>query len=509
MGARYAMRPIHSMYAVGRLYRFGQTKQNDLYVRALEEATEMTHETPRSLFEKVWDAHVVASRGSDAALLHVDRHLVHDLSGGEGLYELKARGLKVRNPELTIATPDHTISTTPGRADTIPVAQRLLRDFRTLTNEAGIRLFDVDTVGQGIVHVIGPELGLSLPGSVIVCADSHTCTHGGLGALAFGIGTSEMQHVFATQTIVQRQPRLMRVVFVGKANGITAKDMVLHLIGRIGAGAGSGFAVEYSGEAVQALEVEARLTLCNLSIELGAKVGMVAPDDVTIEYLAGRPFAPAGPLWDEALKNWHSLKSDEGAAFDREVLIDISNLAPQITWGTSPQDVIDVSGTIPDPQNEKDPKRRQEMIDALKYIGLEPGQRIEGTPVDVVFIGSCTNSRLSDLREAAKVARRGKVAPGVKAWVVPGSESVKRAAEAEGLNRVFTDAGFEWRSPGCSMCLAVNGETVGPGQRSVSTSNRNFVGRQGPRARTHLASPAMAAAAALAGCIVDVRKQEQ
>jgi len=349
---------------------------------------------------------------------------------------------------------------------------------------------------------------LSLPGSTIVCADSHTCTHGGVGALAFGIGTSEMQHVFATQTIVQRRPKRLRARFDGRLGpGVSAKDMVLHLIGLIGTGAGSGHAIEYAGEAIRALEVEGRLSICNLSIELGAKVGMIAPDDRTFEYLAGRPFAPQGSLWDQAVAHWRTLPSDDDAAFDREVTVDVSDLEPQITWGTSPQDVIGISETVPDPAQEADPKRQEAMAAALDYIGLRPGQQIAGTPVDVVFIGSCTNSRLSDLHEAAKVVRGGKVASGVRAWVVPGSESVKRAAEAEGLHRVFLEAGFEWREPGCSMCLAVNGETVAPGQRSVSTSNRNFVGRQGPRARTHLASPATAAAAALAGHITDVRKR--
>ncbi len=463
---------------------------------------------PQSLFDKVWDAHVVAQRGSDAVLLHIDRHLLHDLSGGEGLHELKGRGLRVRNPELTIGTPDHVISTTPGRRDTILVGQRLLGDFRTLTRKAGIRLFDAGDIGHGIVHVIGPELGLSLPGSTIVCADSHTCTHGGLGALAFGIGTSEMQHVLASQTLVQRRPKRLRISFDGhRPDGVSAKDMVLHLIGLIGTGAGNGYAIEYSGEAIRAIEIEGRLTICNLSIELGAKVGMVAPDDKTFEFLAGRPFAPAGAMWDQALAHWRSLPTDEGTVFDREVSVDVSSLEPQITWGTSPQDVIGIGATVPDPAQQPDLERREAMVAALEYIGLQPGQRIAGTPVDVVFIGSCTNSRLSDLREAALVARGGKVAPGVKAWVVPGSESVKRAAEAEGLDRVFLEAGFEWREPGCSMCLAVNGETVAPGQRSVSTSNRNFVGRQGPRARTHLASPATAAATALAGRITDARKR--
>ncbi|HSV52988.1 MAG TPA: 3-isopropylmalate dehydratase large subunit [Burkholderiaceae bacterium] len=461
---------------------------------------------PKALFDKVWDSHVVADRGSDAVLLHVDRHLLHDGGGGEGLRQLKARGLRVRNPELTIATPDHGVSTTPGRLDTIPIGQQLLSDFRVLTRGAGIRLFDLGEPEQGIVHVIGPELGLSLPGSTIVCTDSHTCTHGAMGALAFGIGTSEMEHVLATQTLVQRRPKKMRVRFDGRpAFGVTAKDMALHLIGSIGAAAGTGYAVEYAGEAIRALPIEGRLTVCNLSIELGAKCGMIAPDDATFEYLAGRPFAPKGKSWDEAIAAWRLLPSDDGAAFDREVILDVSHVEPQVTWGTSPQDVIGIGETVPDPSVEPDAKRRLAMQAALDYMGLQPGQRIAGTPIDVVFIGSCTNGRLSDLQEAAQVIRGRKVAPTVKAWIVPGSETVKRDAQAMGLHRIFLEAGFEWREPGCSMCLAFNGETVGAKQRSMSTSNRNFVGRQGPQARTHLASPAMAAAAAIAGCITDVR----
>lgn len=466
----------------------------------------MTRPARKTLFDKVWDAHVVTHQGADAALLWVDRHFVHELAGGEGLLELKARGLKVRNADLTIATADHMISTTPGRRDTIPIANRMLGEFRELTFDAGIPMFDVNDRDQGIVHVIGPELGLSLPGTTIVCPDSHTCTHGGLGALAFGIGTSEMQHVFATQTVVQLRPRTMRVRFDGRLGaGVSAKDMMLHLIGTIGAAAAGGFAVEYAGEAIRALSIEGRLTVCNLSIELGAKVGMIAPDEKTYEYLAGGTFAPKGAMWGGAVSYWRTLATDDEAPFDREVAIDVSSIEPQVTWGTSPQDVVGISGMVPDPACEPDARRREAMLAALEYMALEPGQPIAGVSIDVVFIGSCTNSRLSDLREAASVAQRGKVAPGVKAWVVPGSAAVKREAEAEGLHRVFLEAGFEWRDPGCSMCLAVNGETVGPGQRSVSTSNRNFVGRQGPRALTHLASPAMAAAAALTGHIVDVR----
>jgi 3-isopropylmalate/(R)-2-methylmalate dehydratase large subunit len=460
----------------------------------------------RTMLTKIWDQHVIARLSEDTDLLHIDRHLLHDLGGSRGLLDIKGRGLAVHNPELTFATPDHAISTAHGRAGTIKVGQELLAALRTETAASHIKMFDVDEPGQGIVHVIGPELGLSLPGCLIVCGDSHTCTHGGLGALAFGIGSSELAHVLATQALIQRRPRTMRVRFEGKLPlGVTAKDMILALIGHIGAAGGTGHAVEYAGSAIRELPVEGRLTICNLSIELGAKMGMVAPDEKTFEFLKGRPYAPDGEIWEMAVKAWRELPSDKDAVFDKEVLIDVTKIIPQVTWGTSPEHVVGVDGRIPDPSTIDDPARRAAVETALDYMGLKGGALIAGTPVDWVFIGSCTNSRLSDLRAAAKVARGRKVAAGVRAWIVPGSENVKRDAVAEGLDKVFIEAGFEWREPGCSMCLAANGETVAPGQRSVSTSNRNFVGRQGPRARTHLASPASAAAAAIAGVIADVR----
>jgi 3-isopropylmalate/(R)-2-methylmalate dehydratase large subunit len=371
---------------------------------------------------------------------------------------------------------------------------------------SGIRFFDLGQPGQGIVHVMGPELGLTQPGMLVVCGDSHTCTHGGLGALAFGIGSSELTHVLATQTLIQRRPRTMRVRFEGRLPvGVTAKDLILTLIGHIGAAAGTGYAVEYAGSAIRDLPVEGRLTICNLSIELGAKMGLIAPDEKTYDYLRGRPYAPQGEMWDRAVAAWRKLPSDPDAAFDREVVIDVEKIIPQVTWGISPEHVIGVDGRVPNPSEVADAARRAAIETAIDYMGLTPGAPIAGTPVDWVFIGSCTNSRLSDLRAAAEIARGRKVASNVRAWVVPGSEIVKRDAVAEGLDKIFTDAGFEWREPGCSMCLAANGEVVAPGQRSVSTSNRNFVGRQGPRARTHLASPASAAAAAIAGAIADVR----
>jgi 3-isopropylmalate/(R)-2-methylmalate dehydratase large subunit len=450
------------------------------------------------MLAKIWDQHVIARISEDTDLLHIDRHLLHDLGGSRGLLDLKGRGLKVQSPELTFATPDHAISTAQGRAGTSKIGLELLATLRVETSASGIQLFDVDQPGQGIVHVIGPELGLSLPGCTIVCGDSHTCTHGGLGALAFGIGSSELTHVLATQALIQRRPKTMRVRFEGKLPlGVTAKDLILALIGHVGAAGGTGYAVEYAGSAIRALPIEGRLTICNLSIELGAKMGMV-------EFLRGRPYAPQGEMWDRAVRAWRELPSDADAVFDKEVVIDVEKIIPQVTWGISPEHVIGVDGYIPDPRTIDDPARRA-IETALDYMGLKGGMPIAGTPVDWVFIGSCTNSRMSDLRAAAEIARGRKVAPGVRAWVVPGSENIKREAIAEGLDKIFIEAGFEWREPGCSMCLAANGETVGPGQRSVSTSNRNFVGRQGPRARTHLASPASAAAAAIAGAIADVR----
>jgi 3-isopropylmalate/(R)-2-methylmalate dehydratase large subunit len=466
--------------------------------------------TGRTMLAKIWDQHVIAHVSDDTDLLHIDRHLLHDLGGSRGLLDLKSRDLRVHNPELTFATPDHAISTAHGRAGTIKIGQELLAALRVETTASGIQMFDIDEPGQGIVHVIGPELGLSLPGCVIVCGDSHTCTHGGLGALAFGIGSSELTHVLATQALMQRRPKTMRVKFEGRMSaGVTAKDLILALIGHVGAAGGTGYAVEYAGSAIRDMPIEGRLTICNLSIELGSKMGMIAPDEKTYDYIKGRRYAPQGEMWDRAVAAWRKLPSDPDAAFDREVVIDVEKIIPQVTWGTSPEHVIGVDGHIPDPQTIADPARRAAVEIALDYMGLKAGAPIAGTPVDWVFIGSCTNSRLSDLRAAAEVARGRKVAPGVRAWVVPGSETIKRDAVAEGLDKLFTDAGFEWREPGCSMCLAANGETVAPGQRSVSTSNRNFIGRQGPRARTHLASPASAAAAAISGAIADVRTMER
>jgi 3-isopropylmalate/(R)-2-methylmalate dehydratase large subunit len=462
---------------------------------------------PATLFDKIWDAHQVADLGEGWSLLHVDRQLLHDLSGASALSQVLKRGYRVRNPELAFATPDHAVSSRPGRTgDTFPLGGKLLAGLRTRAREAGVRLFDLGEEGQGIVHVMGPEVGAVLPGLTVVCGDSHTCTNGGMGALAFGIGSSELVHVLATSTLPQKKPRRMRISYEGTLPaGVTPKDMILAAIGRLGAAAGTGFAVEYAGSAVRALGVEGRLTLCNLSIEMGAKFGMVAADDTTFQYIAGRRYAPGGAAFDAAVAFWRTLPSDPGAAFDAEHTIDVSEIAPQVTWGTSPEHVIPVTGTIPDPARAPDAVRREAWAAALAYMGLEPGRPIAGTKVDWVFVGSCTNSRLSDLRAAAGVVKGRKVAAGVTAWAVPGSVRVKREAEAEGLDQVFRAAGFEWREPGCALCVAANGEAVPPGARCVSTSNRNFVGRQGPKARTHLASPAMAAAAAVNGAIVDVR----
>ena len=461
----------------------------------------------RTMFDKIWQQHVVAELGESWALLHIDRHLLHDLSGGRALEALEQRGLTARNPELAFATPDHAVSSVPGRtaASYGPGAQ-LHEGLQTRSHANHIAFFDLGEDGHGIVHVMAPELGIVLPGTTLICGDSHTCTNGAMGALAFGVGSSELTHALATQTLRQRKPCTMRLRFEGECGPyVGSKDLILHAIGALGAKAGTGYAVEYAGAAVRAMTVEQRLTLCNLSIELGAKIGMIAPDETTYFYLRDRRFAPKGAAFDAAVAAWRQLPSDDGAVFDREEVIDAALVAPTVTWGTSPEHAIGVDGLVPDPDAAANPSVRSAQTAALQYMDLRPGQPIAGTKVDWVFIGSCTNSRLSDLRQAASVIAGRRVAPGVTAWVVPGSERVKRDAEAEGLDRLFRDAGFAWREPGCSMCVAANGERVPPGARSVSTSNRNFVGRQGPGARTHLASPAMAAAAALAGAITDVR----
>ncbi|MHC6226325.1 3-isopropylmalate dehydratase large subunit [Pseudomonas sp. X10] len=460
----------------------------------------------RTLFDKLWDAHVIRDLGDGWALLHIDRHLLHDLSGPPALADVAARGLPLHNPELVFSTPDHAVSSRPGRnATTYPVGGKLHAALKGSSDRMGVRMFDLGQPGQGIVHVMGPELGIVLPGLTVICGDSHTCTNGGLGAMAFGVGSSESTHALATQTLRQQKPKQMRIRCEGALRtGVTPKDLALHIIGRLGAAAGVGSIIEFAGPAIEAMEVEGRLTLCNLSVELGARFGMVAPDQRTFDFLRGKPFAPQGAAFDAAIGDWCQLYSDADAHFDREAIIDASSVRPTITWGTSPEHAVPINGRVPDPADTTDAARRETLLAALDYMGLRPGQAIAGTPIDWVFIGSCANSRLSDLRAAADVVRGKRVADRVTAWVVPGSEIVKRAAEAEGLHEVFKAAGFVWREPGCSMCVAANGEQVPPQQRSVSTSNRNFVGRQGPGARTHLASPAMAAAAAIAGAITDV-----
>ena len=461
--------------------------------------------TGRPLLEKLWDRQVVDRVAPGVDLLNVDRHYLLEMRAG-AFGVLEERGLPVRDPPRTIGIVDHVVSSAPGRAGGAPWTAKHLLAMREGCARHGITLLDIDHPDQGIAHVTGPELGLTHPGMLVVCPDSHTSTHGALGALAWGIGFSEVAHVLATSTIMQRRPATMRIRFEGHPpGGISAKDMALAALAVVGAGGGTGHAIEFSGPAVSALSIEGRMTLCNMAVELGAKIGLVAPDERTFAYLRGRRHAPGPEWWDRAVADWRELFSDADAIFDREVQVPVEALAPQITWGTSPEHTMAIDGRIPDPATAPDAARRQAWAAALDYMGLQPGQQLLGQPVDQVFIGSCTNARLSDLQEAAAALQGRKVAPGVTAWVVPGSQAVKRAAEAEGLDALFLAAGFSWREPGCSLCVGANGETVPSGARCVSTSNRNFVGRQGPGARTHLASPVLAARAAIAGAIVDPR----
>ncbi|MEO1310837.1 MAG: 3-isopropylmalate dehydratase large subunit [Pseudomonadota bacterium] len=453
----------------------------------------------KTLYAKLFDAHVVAPRGENAALLYIDRHLVHEVTSPQAFEGLRAAGRTVRRPGATLAVLDHNVPTTDR---TLPIADPMSRAqveaLRANCAEFGVELFDMDDERQGIVHVIGPEQGLTQPGLTLVCGDSHTSTHGAFGALAFGIGTSAVEHVLATQTLVVQRAEAMRVRIDGRPSEWTsAKDLALSVIAEIGAGGGAGAVIEFAGEAVQALSMEGRMTLCNMSIEAGARAGLVAPDETTFQYLEGRPRAPRGADWDAALVHWETLKTDDGAAFDREAAIDASHIAPTVTWGTSPDDAAPVTSSVPDTASE----------DALAYMGLEKGQPLEAIEIDRAFIGSCTNARIEDLRVAAAVVRGRHKAERVKeVLIVPGSGLVKAQAEAEGLDAVFKEAGFDWREPGCSMCLAMNPDKTPPGERCASTSNRNFKGRQGPGARTHLMSPAMAAAAAVTGRLTDVRK---
>lgn len=462
----------------------------------------------RTLYEKVWDAHVVAQEQGCPAVLYVDLHLVHEVTSPQAFASLRERGLTVRRPDRTVATLDHSVPTaSPPLTTTDPQAELQIRHMEENAQWSGITFYGMASEHRGIVHVVGPERGLTQPGMTIVCGDSHTSTHGAFGALAFGIGTSEVAHVLATQCLLQWKPKTFEVRVEGLPGpGVTAKDIILALLSRIGVAGGTGHVFEYTGPTIRNMTMEERMTICNMSIEGGARAGMIGPDDTTYEYLAGRPDAPAGRAWDHALARWKGLPTDDGATYDAGVVIDAAALSPMITFGTNPGMGISIREPVPSPDRAAGPQQRQALARALTYMGLQPGRQLLGLPIDVVFIGSCTNSRISDLRLAASVFRHRKVAPHVRVLVVPGSRDVKRQAEAEGLDRVFTSAGAEWRDAGCSMCIAMNGDQLEPGQYAVSTSNRNFEGRQGKGGRTFLASPLTAAASAVTGAIADVRE---
>lgn len=470
---------------------------------------------PRTLYEKIWDAHVVETRDDGTSILFIDRHLVHEVTSPQAFEALRLAGRTVRRPELTLAVPDHNLPTTArldAAGERIPIADpQSAAQLEALEANApafGIRYIGATARAQGIVHVVGPEQGFSLPGSTIVCGDSHTAAHGGIGALAFGIGTSEVEHVLATQTLQLKRAKTMEVrVDGGLGPGVTAKDLILHIIGLIGTAGGNGHVIEYRGEVFERMSVEGRLTVCNMSIEAGARAGLIAPDETVFAYLRNRPYAPKGEEWERAVAWWKTLRTDEGADFDKSVRIDAALVEPTVTWGTSPEDTVAIGGMVPSPDSFADPSKQVAAQKSLDYMGLSPGTRMRDIAVENIFIGSCTNSRIEDLRAAAAVLKGRRKADGVKwAIVVPGSGLVKAQAEAEGLDRIFRDAGFEWREPGCSACLGMNPDKVPPGERCASTSNRNFVGRQGPGARTHLVSPAMAAAAAVTGKLTDVRE---
>ncbi len=461
-----------------------------------------------TLFDKIWAAHVVDRLEDGTAILYIDRHLVHEVTSPQAFEGLRASGRRLRRPDATIAVVDHNVPTSDR---SLPIEEPQSRlQIETLERnvaEFGVPYFPLRSRQQGIVHIIGPEQGISLPGMTIVCGDSHTSTHGALGALAFGIGTSEVEHVMATQTLLQKPAKNMRIRVEGElAPGVTAKDVMLAIIGTIGTAGGTGHVMEFAGSAIRGLDMAGRMTICNMSIEAGARAGLVAPDDTTFAYVKGRPFAPKGEAFDRAVEYWRTLHSDPDSVFDTEVELRAEDIAPLVTWGTSPEDVVAITGTVPDPAAAADEARRAQMQRMLDYMGLSAGQKLAEVPVDAVFIGSCTNGRIEDMRAAASIARGRHVAPGVRAMVVPGSGLVKQQAEEEGLDRVFLDAGFEWREAGCSMCLGMNPDKLTPGQRCASTSNRNFEGRQGPGGRTHLLSPAMAAAAAVTGRLCDVRE---
>ncbi|TPE59455.1 3-isopropylmalate dehydratase large subunit [Sandaracinobacter neustonicus] len=464
---------------------------------------------PRTLYDKIWDDHIISTRDDGTALIFIDRHLIHEVTTPQAFAGLRDAGRRLRRPDLTLAVPDHNVPTTDPRLPIHdPESAAQLAALKANCEEFGVEYLDINAVEQGIVHVIGPEQGFTLPGVTMVCGDSHTSTHGAFGALAFGIGTSEVEHVFATQTLLLKKSKNLAVTVTGSLGySITAKDVALAICGELGTAGGTGFVLEYRGPVIEALSMEGRMTLCNMSIEAGARAGLVAPDEKTFAYVAGRPRAPKGAELEQALAWWRQLASDANAHFDREVIIDGSAIAPLVTWGTSPEDVVAVTGVVPSPDSFADPSKRAAAEKSLAYMGLAPGTRLEDVPVENIFIGSCTNSRIEDLRAAAEIVKGHRLAGNIRqALVVPGSGLVKRQAEAEGLDRIFTEAGFEWREPGCSMCLGMNPDKVPAGERCASTSNRNFVGRQGPGARTHLMSPAMAAAAAITGRLADVRQ---
>ena len=463
---------------------------------------------PKTLFDKIWDAHVVHRQDDGTCLIYIDRHLVHEVTSPQAFEGLRNAGRPVRAPNRTLAVADHNVPTTDRSAGIADEESRI--QVEALANNAaefGVPYFAMEDIRQGIVHVIGPEQGFTQPGMTIVCGDSHTATHGAFGALAFGIGTSEVEHVLATQTLIQKPAKNMRITVDGDlAPGVTAKDIILAIIGKIGTAGGTSHVIEFAGSAIRGLSMEGRMTICNMAIEGGARAGMIAPDEQTFAYLQGRPMAPQGEMWDKAVSYWRSLPSDDGARYDTEVTLPASEIAPTVTWGTSPEDALAITESVPDPDKEKDDMKRAKIERAISYMGLTPGQKLTDVKIDTVFIGSCTNSRIEDLRAAAGIAEGRQVAAGIRAMVVPGSGLVKEQAEAEGLDKVFTAAGFEWREPGCSMCLAMNADKLAEGERCASTSNRNFEGRQGRGGRTHLVSPEMATAAALTGYLTDIRE---
>ncbi len=463
--------------------------------------------SPRTLFDKIWQNHLVATQEDGTCLIYIDLHLVHEVTSPQAFEGLRAAGRGLRRPDKTLAVADHNVPTInrTGRIENdesriqIETLEKNVKDF-------GVPYYGIDDIRQGIVHIIGPEQGLTQPGMTVVCGDSHTATHGAFGGLAFGIGTSEVEHVMATQTLIQRPAKNMRVTVNGKPPlGTTAKDFILAIIGKVGTAGGTGHVIEFAGEAIRDLSMEGRMTVCNMAIEAGARAGMVAPDETTYEYLKGRPHAPKGAAWEAALTYWKTLPSDDGAAYDKEIVLDAAEIIPFVTWGTSPQDALPITGVVPDPASISDEGVRAAVERSIEYMDLKAGQKLTDIKVDIVFVGSCTNGRIEDIRAAAAVAKGRKVADGVRALIVPGSGLVKEPAEQEGLDQILLDAGFEWREPGCSMCLAMNDDKLRPGERSASTSNRNFEGRQGPGGRTHLVSPAMAAAAAITGHLADVR----